>query len=61
MDSFEEYVRSADEKTVFAVENAFIKDYVFEREVIGKMKVFARVSPENKIEIIRDIKFSLQT
>ena len=54
-------MRRSDEKTVFAIENAFIREYIFQRDIIRKVKVFARVSPENKIEIIRGIKTSLHT
>lgn len=52
---FEEFIRSQPEGTVIAVEESFIVDELFQADLIDKVKVFARTSPELKTKIVQNI------
>lgn len=45
---------------VFALEGCFLDEALFDTETIDKIKVFARVSPENKTLIVKNIQLALQ-
>lgn len=40
---------------VFAIEDSFLEDSIFSEYTIDKIKVFARVTPENKTYIVTQL------
>ena len=41
---------------MLALEDSFISEDLFDSDILNKIKVFARVSPENKTQIVRELK-----
>ncbi len=55
MDSLFDYFHHRNEDCIVAIEGSLLSASLFQSEVANKIKVFARVSPEQKTEIIKHI------